>query len=354
MVSTTGSANITEDEAQLYDRQIRLWGLDAQKRLRASRVLVAGLRGLGCEVAKNLVLSGVKSLRVLDGGTLSEEDLESNFLCPVDKVGSNRAETAVDRLQQLNPMVEVSFDAGDVDAKPEEYFRDFDIVLVTCSPRDVLVRVNNLCHKNGVKFFAGDVHGFFGYSFMDLVEHEFVEEVRVKVKAEVEADNGPTPAKKAKKDKEEEEEEEEETKMVKRSLHFVSLEDALKVDWCSGGYAKRVRRMDGAFFLLHVLYEFQSREGRSPQMATREGDLKLLESLADSVASKFGLPEGKMSKDLPPMLFTELSPVAAIVGGILAQEIIKVISNKDEPHRNFFLYNPLESAGIVEDVGAAA
>ena len=69
----------------------------------------------------------------------------------------------------------------------------------------MLVHVNNLCHKNGVKFFAGDVHGFFGYSFMDLVEHEFVEEVRVKVKAEVEADNGPTPAKKAKKDKEEEE-----------------------------------------------------------------------------------------------------------------------------------------------------
>ena len=69
---------------------------------------------------------------------------------------------------------------------------------------------------------------------------------------------------------------------------------------------------------------------------------------------QFGLPEGKMSKDLPPMLFSELSPVAAIVGGILAQEIIKVISNKDEPHKNFFLYNPLESAGIVEDVGAAA
>lgn len=91
------------------------------------------------------------------------------------------------------------------------------------------------------------------------------------------------------KDKEEEEEEDEdETKMVKRSLNFVSLEDALKVDWSSGGYAKRVRRMDGAFFLLHVLYEFQSREGRSPQMATREGDLKLLESLVDSVASKVG------------------------------------------------------------------
>jgi ubiquitin-like 1-activating enzyme E1 A len=53
------------------------------------------------------------------------------------------------------------------------------------------------------------------------------------------------------------------------------------------------------------------------------------------------------------LLFSELSPVAAIVGGVLAQEIIKVISNKDEPHKNFFLFNPLESAGVVEDVGGA-
>ena len=69
-------------------------------------------------------------------------------------MGSNRAETAVDRLQQLNPMVEVTFDGGDVGAKPEEFFKDFDIVLVTCRPRDVLVHVNNLCHKNGVKVWG--------------------------------------------------------------------------------------------------------------------------------------------------------------------------------------------------------
>jgi ubiquitin-like 1-activating enzyme E1 A len=77
---------ISEAEAQLYDRQIRLWGLDAQKRLRASRVLVAGIKGLGCEVAKNLVLAGVKSLKVIDHENLTEEDGQSNFLSPTDKV----------------------------------------------------------------------------------------------------------------------------------------------------------------------------------------------------------------------------------------------------------------------------
>ena len=95
-----------------------------------------------------------------------------------------------------------------------------------------------ICHRNGVKFFAGDVHGFFGYSFMDLVEHEFAEEVTVQPKEEEElAGNGATPAKRAKKDKKGDEE----TKMVKRSVGYVSLEEALAVDWTAAGYAKRVR-----------------------------------------------------------------------------------------------------------------
>ena len=84
---------------------------------------------------------------MLDHEALTKRDLESNFLCPVDQVGNNRAETAVERLQQLNPMVEVTAEAADVGDKAGGYFLDFDIVLVTCRPRDVIVRVNNLCRK---------------------------------------------------------------------------------------------------------------------------------------------------------------------------------------------------------------
>ena len=51
------------------------------------------------------------------------------------------------------------------------------------------------------------------------------------------------------------------------------------------------------------------------------------------------------------MVFSELSPVAAIVGGVLSQEVIKAVSKKDQPQNNFFLYNPLESSGSVEAVG---
>ena len=108
--------------------------------------------------------------------------------------------------------------------------------------------------------------------------------------------------------------------------------------------------------LSQVLFEFQSREGRSPSASTRESDLALLSSLCASVSAKFGLPEGKMeaAEAALPLLFAEAGAVAAVVGGKLAGEVIKVISNRDAPHPNFFLFNPLDSAGVVEAVGVTA
>lgn len=45
---------ITEDEAKLYDRQIRLWGVSSQKRLRKANVVAVGLSGVGSETVKNI------------------------------------------------------------------------------------------------------------------------------------------------------------------------------------------------------------------------------------------------------------------------------------------------------------
>ncbi|XP_041275819.1 SUMO-activating enzyme subunit 1, partial [Pyrgilauda ruficollis] len=117
---------ISEEEAAQYDRQIRLWGLEAQKRLRASRVLLVGLRGLGAEVAKNLILAGVRGLTLLDHQQVSPEDSRAQFLIPAGSLGRNRAEASLERAQSLNPMVEVKADPESVESKPHEFFTQFD------------------------------------------------------------------------------------------------------------------------------------------------------------------------------------------------------------------------------------
>lgn len=49
---------LSREEADRYDRQIRVWGAEAQGRIRDSVVFVAGLSGLHPEVIKNIVLAG--------------------------------------------------------------------------------------------------------------------------------------------------------------------------------------------------------------------------------------------------------------------------------------------------------
>ena len=70
---------ISASESERYDRQIRLWGAEAQSRLVKARVLIAGLAGLHAEAAKNLILAGL-SVTVLDHRRVDATDLDYNFL----------------------------------------------------------------------------------------------------------------------------------------------------------------------------------------------------------------------------------------------------------------------------------
>jgi len=337
---------ITEQEAELYDRQIRLWGLDAQKRLRAAKVCVIGVGGLGCEVSKNLVLSGVQELKLVDDAIVNEEDATCQFLAPRDQVGTNRAEASLQRLQQLNPMVNVTADTENSKAKSAEFFKQFDLIVATTCNKEELIRINSLCRAENILFYAGDVFGFYGFSFMDLISHNYVEEVTSQVQQEEKDEGEQPPAKKQKT------EPETETKTVKKAMAFKSLAETLKVDWSSELYAKRIRRMDPSFFLLQVLFNFQSETGQSrPRASCRAEDLAKLCELRDKTLSDLSVPKEKVPDQLLGLLFAELSPVSAIVGGVLAQEVIKAISNKDAPHNNYFFYNPIESCGVVETIG---
>lgn len=82
------SAALTEKEIEQYDRQIRLWGVDAQKRMRDARVLIVGLGALGAEVSKNLLLAGVNCVFV-DSATVVGAHLGAGFFLRADDVGKN-------------------------------------------------------------------------------------------------------------------------------------------------------------------------------------------------------------------------------------------------------------------------
>ncbi|KAK4915921.1 hypothetical protein LTR28_013490, partial [Elasticomyces elasticus] len=72
---------ISADEIALYDRQIRLWGVQAQEstRIRSANILLVSLRALGAEIAKNLILNGIGSLTIVDSEPATEDDLGAQY-----------------------------------------------------------------------------------------------------------------------------------------------------------------------------------------------------------------------------------------------------------------------------------
>uniref|UniRef100_U5EX24 SUMO-activating enzyme subunit 1 n=1 Tax=Corethrella appendiculata TaxID=1370023 RepID=U5EX24_9DIPT len=329
MVEANG-LELTEQEAELYDRQIRLWGLDSQKRLRAARILLCGVNGLGAEIAKNIILSGVKSVTLLDNKNVSEEDFCSQFFTPQSSIDKNRAEASYQRAQNLNPMVEVKVDTEELSAKPNEYFHNFDVVCVTEAATSELVRINETCRAAGVKFFTSDLWGMFGYSFADLQEHNFAEDVykhkiiskpNEKVKTELVSST------------------------VKRTLNFHPYQCVVDFDLKSAAYLKKVKRSGPALIVLRILQKFRDTEKRDPSYKHREEDLQKLCAIRDELA------EGFVPDDAFVHVFAQISPAAAIIGGEVAHEIIKTVSQKEAPHHNLFLFDPEKCCGFIESIG---
>ncbi|KAH8383481.1 hypothetical protein KR009_008891 [Drosophila setifemur] len=324
---------LTEAENELYDRQIRLWGLESQKRLRTAKILIAGLSGLGAEVTKNIILSGVNSVKLLDHELVTEADFCSQFLAARESLGSNRAEASITRARALNPMVDISADTQPLKEKTAEFFRQFDVVVVTGETNKELLRIDTICRELGVKLIASDVWGQFGFYFASLQKHRYVEDV-VKFKL------GPSKPNQKKKY-------EQVATPVQREVEYPGYSAWLDFDITESNYQRKLKKNGPGIVLLSVLQMFRTTHQRDPSYKSRYADLKLLRDIRDEI-----LPNSTLTDEALGVLFAQISPAVAVVGGVVAQEVIKVVTKMEAPHRNLFIFDPETCAGYVETVGA--
>ena len=71
--------NKEEIDTNLYSRQIGTFGIETMGKLIKMNCCIVGLRGLGVEIAKNLILAGPKSVYLFDPEMTKVNDLGANF-----------------------------------------------------------------------------------------------------------------------------------------------------------------------------------------------------------------------------------------------------------------------------------
>jgi len=153
------------DEA-LYSRQLYVLGAEAMKRMQASTVLIVGLNGLGVEVAKNVVLAGVKTVTLHDNTPVAIADLGAQFFLRESDLGQPRAAVTGPRLAELNNYVPVDVYAG---ALTPEFVSQFGIIVIAGTvPMAEAIKINDAARAAGSRFILAETFGVFGYTFCDF------------------------------------------------------------------------------------------------------------------------------------------------------------------------------------------
>ncbi|CBZ34267.1 ubiquitin-activating enzyme e1, putative [Leishmania donovani] len=152
-----------EQKRQLYSRQEYVVGSETQAKYGSTHVLVVGATGLSAEIIKNVVLTGVKSVKVLDDAVVTIEDLGTNFFLRPDDVGKARGAAVAQAAKELNRFVEVSSVSGD----PLLHIPAVHVVIYTNAYTSTLAAANKVARANKVKFISCESRGVCGCIFVD-------------------------------------------------------------------------------------------------------------------------------------------------------------------------------------------
>lgn len=138
-----------EDQQLLrYARHILLdeFGVEAQERILASRILVVGAGGLGSPVVAYLAASGVGSIILVDDDQVELSNLQRQIAHTTDRLGWDKVESAKLHIEQLNPEVKVTPVVQRLDEAGLMYWvQQVDLVLDCCDNFATRHAINRVC-----------------------------------------------------------------------------------------------------------------------------------------------------------------------------------------------------------------
>lgn len=334
--STMTEKKLTADEISLYDRQIRLWGMEAQTNLRNSKILLINLTGVGVEIVKNLVLGGVGSLTLMDCSKVSEQELNSNFFIDKSQVGMLKVDASKDRIEDMNPRVQFQTDSRNWEDLKESEFSQFQLIVCTGFNSEQLSKLNKISRNLNIPLIACSVHGMYGFIFNDLIKCEsWIKQERLDSRKVGDIND-------VSKILALEDITENDIKLQK-----VLVENSYRSwDELSGKYLhkqypterRQKRRIIGALISLLALLELPEvyLHKDIEDVIIKEDEMK---NYIRKVLNKLELPDSIQMEDMDLKKFIrnaycEYQPTNAIIGGVVSQDIINTLVHKELPINN--------------------
>lgn len=146
---------LSGEETLRYSRHIKLprFGTEGQQKLKAARVLIIGVGGLGSPAALYLAAAGVGTLALMDGDKVSLSNLQRQILHFTPDLGSPKAASANHKLQALNPNISIeTIEDFLTPDNAEQTIANYDFVIDGTDSMEAKFLINDTCVRVGKPF----------------------------------------------------------------------------------------------------------------------------------------------------------------------------------------------------------
>ena len=158
-------ADLSSEELQRYSRHLTLpeFGREGQERLKNASVLLVGAGGLGSPAATYLAAAGVGRIGLVDFDSVEASNLHRQILYGTSDVGRPKLEAATDRLQDLNPHVEIErHELRLTSDNALDVIDDYDVVADGTDNFPTRYLVNDACVMTGTPNVYASIFRFEG------------------------------------------------------------------------------------------------------------------------------------------------------------------------------------------------
>jgi len=148
----------SDDEIERYARHLMLAevGGPGQQRLKAARVALVGLGGIGAPAGLYLAAAGVGTLRLIDDDAVSLSNLQRQILFQTADVDRAKVEVGEERLTALNPHVRIEARSQRLNARnAATLLADCDVVIDGTDDFETRFIVNAACVRAGLPLVSG-------------------------------------------------------------------------------------------------------------------------------------------------------------------------------------------------------
>ena len=143
---------------ELYSRQLGIIDSDSMTKLTSMKYLVIGLRGLGIEILKNLILEGPQRVDIYDPNYINIYDLNSNYFVKEEDINKVRDEIIIEKIKDLNPYVKSDIIKQNIISNEKNYeneiefilskIKDYNMIIITeFISKKTIDKINSECQK---------------------------------------------------------------------------------------------------------------------------------------------------------------------------------------------------------------